>query len=612
MVLGPFGFEESNRVSAIYDIQESKLSLDMKANKEAYRPGEDVEIDLSVKNSQGAGQQSVVNVSAVDEALFHILPYNFTRPLLETLYGQISVRSYSGSTKFLSRSFDSDDTFGLSESASMGAELGGCFTAETQILLPDGSTRSIKDIRKGDVILTLKSENNPSRETAVVQGLSTHDVPGYMIINGELELTPEHVVFVNGEWLEAAYLKSGDVMKNEQGNPVPVRTIDYVVQPTTVYNIIVDPYHTYIADGYYVHNAEKGGGVRTNFVDAAYFDTVKTDAQGNARISFVAPDNITSWRVTGRAYESESIMAGEQTIDIATTLPLFVDATLASTYLTGDAPILKVRAFGESLNLNESVTIFVSSTDLSIREERVVSDPIAYIQLPVFSRTGEFDIEVRATQGNLTDALIETIDVQESYLLEPVNETQRAVKNQTEFSGAQNGPTEITVVDAGYGQYYYPLRRMRYWSGIRFDSQLAYEVSQETLNTYFGEERRSEADIEDYFVADKGGYGLLTYADADLELSAFAADAAPDHVFRTKLREYFTSSMEDEVADIDRIATALYGLASLGEPVLAQTQFLSASDELTDNARYFVALHLQELVILNVLDLYINNILEVL
>lgn len=142
--------------------------------------------------------------------------------------------------------------------ARMMSEKGGCFTAGTQILMADGSTRSIEEVKAGDMILTRESHESDELVEARVLNPISHLVDGYMIVNGELELTDEHVVFVNGSWKPAGVMKVGDEMLDADGERIVVEKIEEVEDRVRVYNFEVENYHTYIANGYYVHN-DKGG-----------------------------------------------------------------------------------------------------------------------------------------------------------------------------------------------------------------------------------------------------------------------------------------------------------------------------------------------------------------
>jgi hypothetical protein len=64
-------FDVENRLIP-YDYNEKDLIIDVKANKQEYRPGDTVEVEIEVKDAQGIPCSTEVNLSVVDEAFFAI------------------------------------------------------------------------------------------------------------------------------------------------------------------------------------------------------------------------------------------------------------------------------------------------------------------------------------------------------------------------------------------------------------------------------------------------------------------------------------------------------------------------------------------------------------
>jgi hypothetical protein len=104
-----------------------------------------------------------------------------------------------------------------------------------------------------------------------------------------------------------------------------------------------------------------GGGdpvPRENFKDTALFEVVNTDADGRGTVTFELPDNLTSWRVTGRAI-SDDFHAGSSSTLLPVGLPLFVEPVLNTSYLASDRPALRLRAFGDALEPGQPVSFEV-------------------------------------------------------------------------------------------------------------------------------------------------------------------------------------------------------------------------------------------------------------
>ncbi len=596
VVMGPYGFVESNDVWLNFKTNDRRLSLDISRDKEEYRPGEEVRLDIGVKDKNGTPTRSEVQVSVVDEAIFHILPFDFKTDILEELYQRVWNPPQTVHADY--QSLRAEDALGLNDFSkesmlSLGAEKGGCFTGSTLILMADGSSKPIDEVFAGDQILTRTSENDSTLAVATVQGRAVYTTPGYMRINHELEVTPEHTVFVNNSWKYASSLHRGDVMIGTTGLPLVVEEIEIIPAPKTkVYNLIVGNYHTYFADGYYVHNEQKGGTPRENFLDTAFFQSVQTSDDGKAQVSFKSPDNITSWRATVRAYNPDQIQAGQEVELVPTTLPFFIEATLNNTYLLGDQPNMRVRFFGREYIQQAQTEFFIESKTLGISKELTTSENTLFFAFDPLVE-GEHELILRARHGSHEDALKRIIKVVPNYFRKAQTSEYQLTNGQMQFEKNEKGTTELIFTPAGLAKYYNPLQWRTYIFGIRLDQELAAYRSHKLLEQYFTQEPTELTfSISDY---QRGGLSLFPYSDDDLTLSAMAADIAPELVSQQQLSNYFESALDNKAADIHRISIALYGLASLEMPVLTKLQMVQNYPDLTFEDRVYVALGLAKL-----------------
>ena len=131
---------------------------------------------------------------------------------------------------------------------------GGCFLAGTQITMADGSTKAIETIQVGDLVLAYDQANGQLKPDKVV---GVHDPvveDHYLVVNGNLRLTPTHPVLSNGQFTLIGQLQLGDSLTAADGSAVTIASIERVDAPVTVYNFAVNPYATYIANGIIVHN----------------------------------------------------------------------------------------------------------------------------------------------------------------------------------------------------------------------------------------------------------------------------------------------------------------------------------------------------------------------
>ncbi|MFC1704534.1 C25 family cysteine peptidase [Candidatus Omnitrophota bacterium] len=131
-----------------------------------------------------------------------------------------------------------------------------CFLPGTPILMSDGTEKSIEKVKVGDKVLAFDEETGEFKEDKVVEFFQ-HPAEEYLIINEYLKVTKNHPVYSNGTWVEIGTLTIGDELFSRNSKPVRITSIKEVKEPTQVYNLEVNPYHTYVAGGIVAHNKPK-------------------------------------------------------------------------------------------------------------------------------------------------------------------------------------------------------------------------------------------------------------------------------------------------------------------------------------------------------------------
>lgn len=140
-----------------------------------------------------------------------------------------------------------------------------CVDKNTNILMADGTSKKIKDIVKGDMVIGFEEivEKNKQRHifpTAVSSDLMIHTELGYYkikLVNGnELLITGNHPVLSTGMWRTVDNLILEDFLTElKEGYliDVAISSIEYINEPLEVYNFETES-HTYIANNIAVHN----------------------------------------------------------------------------------------------------------------------------------------------------------------------------------------------------------------------------------------------------------------------------------------------------------------------------------------------------------------------
>ena len=138
---------------------------------------------------------------------------------------------------------------------------GGCFPSGTLIKTPGGDL-AIEHLKAGDAISTVDHNGKP----VLSRVKETHTTHSPLLIiktsRGLLKTTREHpLALASGGFRPAGELSPDDEILTWKDNQTKIDTVidkSCLDTPETVYNLTVDWPHTFIADGFIVHN--KGGG----------------------------------------------------------------------------------------------------------------------------------------------------------------------------------------------------------------------------------------------------------------------------------------------------------------------------------------------------------------
>ena len=151
-------------------------------------------------------------------------------------------------------------------SGAISGALGGmfCFTAGTMVLTAEGEKR-IEELEPGDLVWSYEPAGGRQELKEVVQTYEneTEEVVHIHAGGKEITATPHHPFYspVKG-WTDAVELRAGDLLLRSSGEYVIVEQVQHEIleSPEKVYNLEVEEYHTYYADGVVVHNIGGCGG----------------------------------------------------------------------------------------------------------------------------------------------------------------------------------------------------------------------------------------------------------------------------------------------------------------------------------------------------------------
>ena len=153
-----------------------------------------------------------------------------------------------------------------------------CFLPGTKITLSDKIKINIENLKKGDTLLSYKLDDMPpyNKSVDVLSWFSEEDKgeftesevtniwsdisPGYIILNDNLHVTHEHLIFTKMDdeftWLSAKEIRVGDIVFTDKGEYEEITKVERIKREVTVYNLrVTSSAMNYFSDSYLVHNA---------------------------------------------------------------------------------------------------------------------------------------------------------------------------------------------------------------------------------------------------------------------------------------------------------------------------------------------------------------------
>jgi hypothetical protein len=149
-----------------------------------------------------------------------------------------------------------------------------CFVAGTPVLMADGSSKAIEEVKAGDKVLS-KDEASGKIVAKEVVSTKVRTAPSTLVIEVEggtrVETTPEHPFFVEGVgWTPAGRLAIGNAIVTRAGPSVKIVQIETKEKPATVYNFEVADTHSYFVGDANHSQAKKGANCDWLWVHNSY------------------------------------------------------------------------------------------------------------------------------------------------------------------------------------------------------------------------------------------------------------------------------------------------------------------------------------------------------
>lgn len=388
--------------------KKQQVDVQITTDKKRYKPKETLKATIETKDLLGHPISTELAVGLVDKAVWDLSSVELP-DIYKTFYQPRNLEVET--SQLLTISIDRINA--NTDLGAKGGSGGGCFTGDTLILMKGGLYKKIKDIKTGDIILTKENENSSKLVEAKVIKTYKHNVDQYLILNGQLRVTPVHRMYINGKWIVAGEIQIGDYMLDKNNNPIRVFSIEQVKGKFDVYNFETEKYHTYFAGDIYVHNQKgRNDTSRTNFPETAYWNpTLKTDKDGKANIEIKLPDNLTTWRLAAIANSQEAAFGSKvsevivsRDVLIRPFLPRFLsvgdEAKLGAIIVntSGQDQTLTAKIEGEGIQINEDKT-----------KQQVLADgaqaKLTWDTVALNAKTAKIKLSVTGVDKSVADAV---------------------------------------------------------------------------------------------------------------------------------------------------------------------------------------------------------------
>ncbi|MGW3651198.1 polymorphic toxin-type HINT domain-containing protein [Streptomyces sp. NPDC000878] len=284
-----------------------------------------------------------------------------------------------------------DDSGGDSDGGSDSGSGGGCkdgdpvnsFTPDTAVLMADGSTKAIKDVKVGDQVMATDPETGETEAEEVTAEIKGEGIKHLVKVTidtdgekgsktAEVTTTDRHPFWVPElrEWIYATDLQAGEQLRTATSSLVRITAVEqWTTLQATVHNLTVSNLHTYYvvagSEPVLVHNCPSAGGGSSN---AKPEETIRmrhyTNAAGKrgimeSKVIRASDQNkVFLLPAKGKPYSPRD---AEDTLGIR--------KGRGNVVLEFDVPVSRVRA---RHNSRMNITEWVADGDLAVDNIRVV------------------------------------------------------------------------------------------------------------------------------------------------------------------------------------------------------------------------------------------------
>ena len=322
-----------------------------------------------------------------------------------------------------------------------------------------------------------------------------------------------------------------------------------------------------------------GGEPRGDFGDTAYFETVETNSNGEATVTFKLPDNVTTYVVTAHS-ANKDLYVGVNKAEIVSKLDFFVQCTEPRNVKTSDDLVLNATSIAEEkYNVEFEFTIKELNKTLKASGNTNSVVTVNFGKIPY----GTYTAVIKGKHDTQEDSIEYTFNIVES--AQEVKDKQTVdIKNGTTIKPSKN-PIVLEIYNKDMKQYLEYVDFIESTLEQRLDTQIAYNEVQNIKDEYYNtQSTENYINLEDF----KGDrfFKNLKSGKEDIVLTALISKYAKDYYSSANI---YVENIEDD----DNIFEIYLLAAANNESVLTDLLYLKQEEDIDNYNKLLVTLSLE-------------------
>ena len=256
--------------------------------------------------------------------------------------------------------------------------------------------------------------------------------------------------------------------------------------------------------------------MRKNFVDTAYFESVVTDASGNATVTFTLPDSITTYRMTSHA-ASGKYYYGTHVDTLSVKSEFFLQSSAPVGLKDADDFVANANTISEA---SGTVSYIFEIIETNSKQEAVAKAnsnvSVNFGKLPI----GKYTLAITATMGDYKDAIEYPFEVIAGSLTAPV--TDKVDTSSVTTIQPTSFPVKLDVYTVSTEKYLEYLNYLQTNDTDRRDKIIASHVSYKLQSDLLGVNFPDSIIVDNYsFMNNNNISTMFVNGSPDYILTAF-------------------------------------------------------------------------------------------